>query len=156
MATIFPQQIKNKGMTVDKKDVNEMTREEFEAIPYIDDWQYEAEDFDSLVILPTEDIHDSDFRCMAFIVCRKGEPICKVGGGSDVIHIDGIGGYGYDWLRRYGTCPKMIEPVGWNIDCLKVSGLLRLFTHGNLRHGAALSSFEVFSIREPKGEFTAN
>jgi len=47
--------------------------------------------FDSLIILPTEEIHDSNFRCMDFIAVKNDIPVCRLSGCSDVIHFDGIG-----------------------------------------------------------------
>lgn len=134
--------------TVQKlKTVSDMTRKEIEATPMISDWQADIGKFDSLVILPTRRRHDSGYRCMYFIACIKGVPKVKIGGGSDVIHLDGIGGIGKDGLQKYGTCPQTIPPSGWNIDCLPKSGLLQLFTHGELSCGIALSSFEVYTER---------
>jgi len=103
------------------KDINEWTRKEFDALPGRE-WDQEVQ-FDSLVILPTRQIHDSNYRCMDFVAV--------------VIHINGIGGYGKDWFTEY-----------WSIDCLKKSGLLRMFTHGKLTCGPALSSFELYSIKK--------
>jgi hypothetical protein len=131
------------------KDINEMTKEEFAAIPFVE-WREVVAGFDSLVILPNEEVHDSDFRCMSFIACKGGMAICQIGGGSDVIHIDGIGGLGENWLRKHGSVPRLVPPSGWRIDCLKVSGLLRLFTQGELTAGDALSSFEIFSNQNQK------
>ena len=129
------------------KDVNEMTRKELESLPHRK-WN-ESIEFDSMVILPgrAKDLHDSGFRCMDFVACRGAEPICRLSGCSDVIHIEGIGGLGKDWLEIHGTIPRHIRPVGWNIDCLKKSGLLRLFTDCcKMECGPSLSSFEVFSL----------
>jgi hypothetical protein len=68
-------------------------------------------------------------------------------GCSDVIHIEGIAGYGKDWVKKYGHCPSEIPARSWNIDCLKKSGLLRLWcSRFSLEAGAALSSFEVYSV----------
>ena len=91
-------------------------------------------------------LHDSGYRCMDFVAINKDdEPICKLSGCSDVIHIEGIGGYGYKWLEKYDGVPKKIDPFGWNIDCLPKSGLLRLFNRETIVCGAGLSSFEIYS-----------
>ncbi len=96
-------------------------------------------------------IHDSGFRMIYAVAVRDSEPICILTGSSDVVHIDGFGGYGKDWLNRYGGVPKDVEPKDWSIDCLAVSGLLRLFSNGRkLEAGDELSSFELFaSVRKP-------
>lgn len=132
-------------MEAKMKTISDWTRKEFDATPERE-WNADIGEFDSLIILPTKRIHDSGFRCMDFIAVLDDKPIAKLSGCSDVIHIDGIGGYGYKWLERYGTIPQSIKPIAWNIDCLKKSGLLRLFTGGKLTAGAALSSFEIFGV----------
>lgn len=83
---------------------------------------------------------------MDFVAINGTEPMCRLAGGSDVLHIDGIGGFGFRWLGRYGTVPKAIPPSGWEIDCLPKSGLFRIFASGyKIFCGAALSSFEIFA-----------
>lgn len=124
-----------------------MTRKEFEALPQ-NDWDKPIE-FNSMIILPgrAKDLHDSNYRCMDFVAVRMGKPICKLSGCSDVIHVDGIGGYGDEWLRKYGTVPKTIPPSGWSIDCLKKSGLLHMWPNsGRMKSGRALSSFEIYAL----------
>ena len=108
-------------------------------------WTEDIGEFDSLVILPLKMRHDSGYRCMDFVAVKDGEAMCRLAGGSDVLHIEGVGGYGYDWLSRYNTCPSLVPPVGWSIDCLPTSGLLRMFCHRKIRVGDALSSFEIYS-----------
>lgn len=131
---------------MNEKDLNEYTKEEFDALPLVD-WDQNVTDFNSLIIVPTDQIHDSGFRCMYFVACRYNTPICRISGCSDVIHINGIGGYGIKGIRGHMNGVPL-EPVGWSIDCLKTSGLLRLFTDGVLQSGTALSSFEIFSKNE--------
>lgn len=130
---------------IKKKGLSEMTRADFEAVTE----RSEAEDltgFDSLVILPSRRMHYSGYRCMAFVVCKGDEALYKLCGGSDIIHIEGIGGYGYKCMERFNGVPHSTPPVGWNIDCLKTSGLLRLFTHYDLiADGGCYSSFELYS-----------
>lgn len=161
------------------KDVNSMTRKEFESLP-LREWDEETI-CNSIIILPAEisewsvlkhkiqvwlssklkfvkhpeewyisGMHDSGYRCMDFVaVSEKGEPICRLSGCSDVVHIDGIGGFGDRWLEKYGTVPKRIPPSGWSIDCLAKSGLLRLFpSTRKIKCGMALSSFEIYAVHE--------
>lgn len=129
------------------KNINLMTRKEFEVLPSRK-WDEDIGLFDTLVILPSRRLHDSGYRCIDFVAVRGDKAICRLSSCSDVIHIEGIGGYGFDWLKRYGTVPEAVPPIGWSIDCLKVSGLLRLFAYHKLRAGSALSSFEIYA--EPK------
>ena len=74
-------------------------------------------------------------------VNKDGEPICRLSGCSDVLNLDGIGGYG-NW--RSGEIPRLIEPKGWSIDCLPC-GYLRLFSHSTLTAGPALSNFGIYA-----------
>lgn len=104
-----------------------------------------------LVILPNRQKHDSGYRCMAFVLLKDNQrPIGIVAGCSDVIHLDGIGGYGYQWLKRFGKWPDSIPPRAWEIDCLPRSGLLRLWARSDRSKGIVAetcgrSSFEVFA-----------
>ena len=66
-------------------------------------------------------MHDSGYRLLDFVACKNDKPICLLSGCSDVLHLNGISKYGYKWLEIYKTCPEMIEPVAWTIDCLPTS-----------------------------------
>lgn len=92
-------------------------------------------------------IHGSGFRQMMFVPTFGGRPLGLIDGGSDVVHIEGIGGFGWAWLERYGRVPGCVPPSAWSIDVLPVSGLLRLFPgSGKLITGEALSSFQIYSL----------
>jgi len=140
-------QLADDSVIVPEKLVTEMSRKEFDALPNRK-WNEDIGEFDSMVILPLRTKHDSGYRCLDFVAVRQGKPICKLAGGSDVVHLNGIGGYGLNWLYIYGTCPKQVPPVDWSIDCLPKSGLLQIFTSGKMRAGTALSSFELFHIKK--------
>jgi hypothetical protein len=129
-------------------NINKMKRKDFEALPHRK-WNEDIGEFDSLIILPLRRRHDSGFRLMDFVAVRRYEPICLLSGSSDVVHIEGIGGYGFNWLERYsGLCPRLVPPIGWSIDCLPVSGLLRMFCDREMRVGEATSSFEIYQVTE--------
>lgn len=136
-----------------RKSIMDMTIDEFKALPFrsgSDGWGWSREVLcDSLVILPTGILHDSGYQMMDFVAIVSTIPICKLSGCSDVVHINGIGGYGYDWLTRFGTVPKTLPPQSWCFDCLPC-GLLRIFLHEwkEILCGAALSSFEIYSTKE--------
>ena len=101
-------------------------------------------EFSSLVIIPQDYAHDSDWMCMDLVaVSKDGEPICRLSGCSDVLNLDGIGGYG-DGNWRFGELPNRIEPKGWRIDCLPC-GYLRLFSRSTMTAGPALSDFEIYA-----------
>lgn len=155
-------------------DINQMTRADFEKLPD-NKWNNDIGEFDTLIILPSiirlrqvwwywirtkiakvfsitkpeiwdiYGLHDSGYRCMNFIACKDDKPLCKLSGCSDVLHFDGIGGYGYQWTKKGGV-PEKVIPAGWTIDCLPESGLLRIFCSGYIRAGNALSSFEIYCV----------
>lgn len=115
-----------------------MTRKELEAVPRRK-WDEDIGDFNYLVILPTRRMHDSGYRSMEFIAIRDGKPLRRLGGCADVIHIGGIAKPLLEWTK-----------VGWSLDCLPKSGLLRLFcTAHYIRVGMDISSFEVYAS-EPR------
>jgi len=93
-------------------------------------------------------MHDSGYRTMDFAAIKNEQPICLLSGRSDVIHIDGIGGFGYHWYEKCGKPPNTIRVSGWNIDCLPRSGLLRLWpSSSKVICAPALSSFEIYAIK---------
>ena len=128
--------------------VNEMKRKDFEGLPHRN-WSEDVI-FDSMVIMPgkANDLHDSGYRCMDFVAVVKGEAICLLSGGSDVINLDGIGGYGKDWLTKNEGVPNMVPIAGWSIDCLPKSGLLRIFCNKYMECDPALSSFSVYATTD--------
>jgi len=162
------------------KDINYMSKEDFKKLPHRK-WD-EKIICDSIIILPADfdwfswikywikyflakilklekpeifeinHMHDSGYRCMDFVAVKGRKPICLLSGCSDVIHIDGIGGYGKDWLEEYGKVPNKILPSGWSIDCLATSGLLRMWPKGEIYCDTALSSFEIYCMKEKSGQ----
>jgi hypothetical protein len=132
------------------RNIHDMTRSDFEQLPHRD-WDEDIGQFDCLIILPTKHKHDSEFACMDFVACDGDRPICRLSGCSDVVHINGIGGFGKDWTKKFGGVPTAIPPVDWSIDCLFKSKLLRLFTHQyKLVVDPALSSFCVYAVPKKK------
>ena len=129
-----------------ENDFNKWTRKDFQKLR-MRDWHKDIGKFDSFIIMPTARNHDSGFKSMEFVAVKENSPICRMGGHSDVIHFNGIGGYGEHWLVKYGKCPDMVPVTSWNIDCLKTSRLLRVFG-GILTVGTCLSSFELYSTRD--------
>lgn len=147
------------------KKIFDMTKEDFAAIPYLDTWKDWDElvkdnpsghlEFTSVVIIPAMyngeiSIHDSEWACMDFILVKDGYPIGKVGGGSDVLHLDGIGGYGDD--REDSVFHSMVPVKGWSIDCLPKTGYLNLWTHRMLylKDNFVGSSCEIYSEAKPR------
>lgn len=148
------------------KKIFDMTKEDFAAVPYLDLWNNWDElvknnpsghlEFTSVVIIPAMydgeiAIHDSEWACMDFVLVKDSYPIGKVGGGSDVLHLDGIGGYGDD--RKYESMFSRMVPVkGWSIDCLPKTGYLNLWTHRMLylKDNFVGSSCEIYSEAESR------
>lgn len=96
------------------------TREEFENLDYFKP----VGEFNGVVIVPTNKLHYSGFGYMKFALTNGDEVVGCVGGGSDVIHLNGIGGYGKDFDEALKT--NMVKRIDWSIDCLP-NGLIRLF-----------------------------
>ena len=126
--------------------VDKMSKYDFKNVR-VRNWNEEIGEFDSLVIIPgnARDLHDSGYRHITYCLCKDNEPICLTSGCSDVIHLDGIGGYGLDWVTKYGHIPQNIPPSGWSMDCLPKTGYLRLWGNSSLTSGIDLSSFEVYT-----------
>ncbi|HAQ52045.1 MAG TPA: hypothetical protein DCR12_04710 [Lachnospiraceae bacterium] len=104
------------------------TREDFENLDYFEP----TGEFNGIVIIPTNEMHESGYRCMKFALMDHSEVVGCVGGSSDVIHLNGIGGYGkfgkdFDRSLRTGLAKR----VDWSIDCLP-NGLIRLFCSSKL------------------------
>jgi hypothetical protein len=130
------------------KTIETMTRAEFEALPNRE-WDKDIGPFDSLVILPSKRKHDSGYRCMDFVAVVGNKAVCRLSGCSDVIHLDGIGGWGKNRIKdkQFFVKGGMVQGKGWQMDCLPKSGLLRVFCcqYNKLTAGMALSSFEVWA-----------
>lgn len=125
--------------------IQEMTKEDFAELPWRQTFCCEIKPFKSLVIIPQQELHDSGYMMMDFAaVDENDEPFMLLAGGSDVLCLDGIGGYGElpRGLATYSSLPRSRPVQGWAIDCLPC-GYLRLFCNGLIRAGAALSSFEI-------------
>ena len=129
------------------KSLCEYTITEFRNLPKRK-FDEDIGNFDSLVILPTRRKHDSGYRCMEFVAVKGGQPICRMGGGSDVIHLLGMDGFNCRGKEDHKKLfIRRTENVTFNaslrIDCLPC-GLLRIFCHHKLKAGMDLSSFELY------------
>lgn len=126
-----------------KFNIHEMTQSDFHALPSRE-WDEDIGEFNALVILPTRRRYDkgSQWGCMDFIACTGSEPIIRLSGCSDVLHIGGIGGMGKFDGNEW---PDRLKTISWSIDLLFKSKLLRLYSDSKLTCGAALSSFDIYS-----------
>ena len=74
------------------KPVNDCSRKDLLNIENF----YDGRTFHSIVIVPTEETHYSGFRCLKFIFLnREMDIVGALGGGADIVHINGINGYGW-------------------------------------------------------------
>ena len=88
-----------------------VTQEMLNSLPYSAN-EIIGEEYSQIIIIPTEDIHDSEYRCMKYVLLKFKESslvvVGVVGGYSDVIHL-----------------PKTVTRI--NIDCLPCGYLRVMF-----------------------------
>lgn len=102
------------------KDLNEYTLQDFLEMPT----KKPTETFTSVIIVPTDEIHDSGFRCMKFILVNHlAEIVGVVDTGSDCIWPNGVGNYG---RNRLGDLMQRISYMGLHMDCLTESRCVRI------------------------------
>jgi hypothetical protein len=126
--------------------VLDMSKKEFENLR-LREWSEDIGKFNSIIILPgkSRPLHDSGFRYMDFIAVKNHEAICRLSGCSDVLHLDGIGGYG---RNKTSLETRLTTVKAWNIDCLPKSGLLHMWCEGyELEASPAFSSFEIIAYK---------
>lgn len=130
--------------------VAEMTKDAIYGLPHL---EFYAEEFSAMIILPheagdTEGLHESGYRCMAFCLEDKGEPLGIINGWSDALFPRGAIENRSDMslLDPDSSLPGTGgRPFPWKIDCLPTSGLLRLHCSPfPLRILDVSSSLEVF------------
>ena len=135
-------------------NVMEMKKKDFRKVPLMRKGPFP--EFDALVIIPKtkDEPHESGYLCMEFCLVKNSEPIARIGGYSDVIDIDGIGGRGKqidgtDWVNL----PSMVRPKNWRIDCLPC-GYLQLWNWEMLflEDEYVLSTLEIFSKPKRKDD----
>lgn len=128
----------------------EVTKENVCEIPLIEWGENIDELFDGVLIVPTDEVHDSGYGCMQFVFCHGKEAVKRVCRGSDVLHIDGIGGYGEYGDRWLPGVPKFLPVRWWRIDCTP-NGFLRLFTSKHrIKPGDGLSDFCIYAVDDKK------
>ena len=95
------------------KKLNDMTLDDFLKLPYSNPDIEQT--FNSVIIVPLPEAHDSGFSLMKLILIDSGELVGVIGGCTDVIML----------LSR--------SPYSWNIDCLNQTKCIRLFTSAKCR-----------------------
>jgi len=123
------------------KDLNDFTITELRAI----EERYPTEPFSGIVIVPTNRKHESGYGCMKFVLTRGHNIVGCVGGCSDVVHLNGIGGCGENLLE--GLLSGTTKVIDWSIDCLRKSRCLRVFCSKDLylKDDVVLSDFVVYA-----------
>ena len=87
--------------------------------------------FDSVIIVPMNELHESGYRCMKFILCDSNNIVGVVSGWSDVVHPNGIGNYGRKFMNSSET--DLVPNMHLSIDCLSKSGCVRLMMAGKYK-----------------------
>jgi hypothetical protein len=134
-------------------DYTHWTIEQFKALPEPSSFTNEEIGLiEGLIIMPTNNLHESGYRLMEFVTIQDGVPTYRVSGCSDVLHIGGIGGYN---IGRYNfdnmdmlIHREMMPRIAWKIDCLPISGLVRLFCGKKMYLGESLSEMGIFVIED--------
>ena len=90
------------------------------------------EPFNGFIIIPQMycELHDSGYRMIKIALTNKGRVVGCVEGCTDVIHLNGIGGYGkYNDKYSERVSSKMVPVIDWSID-VAPNGFVRVFcTH---------------------------
>ena len=89
-----------------------MTRKQFEELDYFKD-EFNVVDVDSIVLLPTRKHHESGYKVFYAIACYRSQPIGKC--------------FGFDAFDM--LLDGKFKHIG--IDCLRGSGLMRIFLPTN-------------------------
>lgn len=111
--------------------------------------------FDSFIVVPMDYTYDdTSYRCMKYILVNAHENkiVGVLGGNSDVIELNGIGGYGLGPINET-IKSGLVKRTDWSIDCLDASGCLRFFVHKDwLCLGPSSlpvgSTFEIYSTED--------
>jgi hypothetical protein len=87
-------------------NINEMTKKQFKELDILNE---DITDFDSIVLLPTNELHDSGYNYYYIIPCLRDKPLGKLEA-YDTFRI---------WINeKFYSC---------GIDCLRKSSLMRIF-----------------------------
>lgn len=126
------------------KNLKEYTLEEFQNMENFGIQSL----FDSVIIVPMDELHESGFRCMKFILCNSGDIVGVVSGWSDVVHPNGIGNYGRKFMNSYET--DLVPNMHLSIDCLSKSGCVRLMMAGKYKCERYINS-DFYFYKENEG-----
>lgn len=104
------------------KDLNEYTLKEFQEMEEFD----LKKPFRWVIIVPMDDVHDSGYRCMKFIVGDGYDIYGVIYTGSDVVNPNGIGNYGKTMDLTSAIRRGLVPYIGLSMDCLVGSNCVRL------------------------------
>lgn len=127
------------------KNPNEYTLKEFQEME-----EFKPEKpFRWVIIVPMDDVHDSGYRCMKFIVGDGHDIYGAIYTGSDVVDPNGIGNFGKDWGR---TTPRgMVPYIGLSLDCLVGSNCVRIMMAKPCELDSFIGSNFIFYAIEEEG-----
>ena len=86
----------------------EITKDNIKDLPKLQTYNDETL-YDAIVIVPTDEIHDSEYRCMTYVFCKENKAVGIINCGSDVLHLD--------WGSYIETIEQEKISRGWSIDC---------------------------------------
>lgn len=114
-------------------DIEKMSKKQFkEVVSYAELSAEQLDEFKgkvtSIVIIPTTKRHCEGlpYKDMEYVCCNHLTPLFRINGGSDVLHINGIGGYGLSDDILETMREDAVPAAAWRIDCLPC-GYLRLW-----------------------------
>ena len=117
----------------------EITKYNIKDLPKIEPYDDEIL-YDSIVIVPTGEIHDSGYMCMAYVFSTNGEVVGVVNRGSDVLCLD--------WGSYIDPTPQESTKRGWTIDCTP-NGFLRLFNVDNrIKNMGGCGTYSVYRAKK--------
>lgn len=126
------------------KDLNEYTLKEFQEME-----EFEPEKpFHWVIIVPMDDIHDSGYRCMKFIVGDGYDIYGAIYTGSDVVNPNGIGNYGKNRDITSEIRRGMVPYIGLSLDCLVGSNCVRIMMSKPCELDSFIGSHFVFFAKE--------
>ena len=105
------------------------------------------EPFNGFIIIPQMycELHDSGYRMIKIALTNKGRVVGCVEGCTDVIHLNGIGGYGKFNDKYEDRVSTRTGPIiDWSID-VAPNGLVRVFcSHELCMDGFPLSDLPIY------------
>lgn len=126
------------------KDINEYSLKEFQEME-----EFTPEKpFRWVIIVPMNEVHDSGYRCMKFIVGDGYDIHGVIYTGSDVVNPNGIGNYGKTWDLTSAIRRGLVPYIGLSLDCLVGSNCVRLMMTKPCELDSFIGSNFVFYAKE--------